>query len=129
MALFTFLCFDHNLLDMYLWVSKQMHLSISESRFLCAQMQNCSCGLNSFNPSDGPNPSEVAAAKISYPKKLKCFTHPFCLAVQHESFTQKISICCSLRPMYFACIFSDFISKYNKESVSFRCLFLFFIFF
>jgi len=64
-GLFTFLCFDHNNLDMYLcilWVSKQMHLSSSESRFLCAQMQNCSCGLNSFNPSDGPNPSEVAVA-------------------------------------------------------------------
>ncbi len=48
MALFTFLCFVHNHLDMYLWVSKQMHLSSSESRLLCAQMQNCSCGLNSL---------------------------------------------------------------------------------
>ncbi len=27
---------------------KQMHLSSSESRLLCAQMQNCSCGLNSL---------------------------------------------------------------------------------
>lgn len=64
-ALFIFFCFEHNHLDMYLWVSKQMHLSSSESWFLCAQMQNCSRSLNSFNASDGPNPFKVAAAKIS----------------------------------------------------------------
>lgn len=79
MVLFTFLCFDHNHLDMYLWVSKQMHLSSSESRFLCAQMQNCSCGLNSLTHQMAQTLPKWQPHKFPTPIS---FTHPFCLSVQ-----------------------------------------------
>lgn len=96
-------------------------LKTNESEFLCAQMQNSACGLNSFNPSDGPKPSEVSAARIRF-FFFKCFTQCFTYLIFYTEFLNMLLI--SLHVRYFTYILSECISKYTTESVFFSCLFL-----